>query len=414
MNQKNMKTRILSLIIICSFIFTMLPTNMVKAASYKDWKQFDSKWSSTRMGELCTFGDSGCKLFSIAMLCVKSGAQNEANFTPVTLRNLLENKGLISHDAYNKANDGNISSISINASLGLGLEYVGWRDYNPTPFSQIRSDIASLINQGYYVEVRVKNNGHSVAVDSVTSSDVVIMDPGYWVTSLKSYDGGIASCNYYKRSNTAPVNDTITGSGINAPGSLKVGQTFSITGTITSASSNLTNVSAGVYTTSGTLKTGRSVNPGSRTYNLSGIDPYVYFNDLSAGTYVYKVMATNAKGTTTLKNQTFTVGTVSDNLSIANYNTPSNIKKGSYFSIKGTITSQSSNITSVNCGVFNSSGTRVTGKTVTPNAKSYNLVNIDPYVYFNNLETGTYTYKVIAKNAAGQKTLVSKTFSVYA
>jgi hypothetical protein len=52
------------------------------------------------------------------------------------------------------------------------------------------------------------------------------------------------------------------------------------------------------------------------------------------------------------------------------------------------------------------------GKTVTPNATSYDLAQVDNDILFGNLTAGTYTYKVIAKTASKNVTLISQSFTV--
>ncbi len=401
----------IAMLTICSFLVVMLPTTVTKAASYENWKQYDSAWGSKPLGNNGTMASWGCKITSIAILMVHSGAESESNFNPGILRDRYENAGYISHSSSISA-DGNLLSGATSQSFQPNFYYVGSKDYNPTPFSQICPSIKSLLNQGYYVEVRVKNNGHSVAVKSATDNEVYIMDPGYNRTTLSSYDGGISSCNYYRANKVnTPQNDSIVSSGLNYPSTLKVGQAFSVTGTVTSSASNITSLTAGVYS-GNSMVTGKTVYPNARSYNMSGVDPYIYFNNLSAGTYTYRVTATNASGTTQLLNRTFTVGSTSDVLSASGYNYPTSLRKGQAYSIYGTVTSSSSNIKSLTCGVYTTGGSLVTGKTVYPNAKSYNLKNVDAYVYFNNLGTGTYYYKVTATNSAGSKVVINQRFTV--
>ena len=84
-----------------------------------------------------------------------------------------------------------------------------------------------------------------------------------------------------------------------------------------------------------------------------------------------------------------------------------NIKVGKAVSIRGTVKSGTSNITSLTVGVFTSSGNLVTGKTVRPNAKSYDIHQVDAYVNFNLLSPDTYYYGVIATNGSYQNQIVS-------
>ncbi|MCD8231926.1 MAG: RICIN domain-containing protein [Clostridiales bacterium] len=98
--------------------------------------------------------------------------------------------------------------------------------------------------------------------------------------------------------------------------------------------------------------------------------------------------------------------------SIRNASKPGTMKEGSSFDIIGTITSNSM-ITSVTVAVYDVSGNKQIGKTVSPNSKSYDLSNVDNSIKFGGLTAGVYRYKVTAKNSAGTKTLVNKVFVVY-
>ena len=198
--------------------------------------------------------------------------------------------------------------------------------------------------------------------------------------------------------------DTLSISGGTTIPNIKVGNVVSIRGTVTSASSNLKSVTVGVYDSNNKLVTGKTVTPNAKTYNIRNLDAYVSFGDLSVGTYSYKVIATNATHTNVaVVNQKFTVSdgstATTDTLSISGGTTIPNIKVGNVVSIRGTVTSASSNLKSVTVGVYDSNNKLVTGKTVTPNAKTYNIRNLDAYVSFGDLSVGTYFYKIIATNA---------------
>ena len=198
--------------------------------------------------------------------------------------------------------------------------------------------------------------------------------------------------------------DTLSISGGTTIPNIKVGNAVSIRGTVASASSNLKSVTVGVYDSNGKWMTGKTVSPNAKTYDIANVDEAVTFGTLPAGTYFYKVIATNATHTNfAVVNQKFTVSdgstATTDTLSISGGTTIPNIKVGNVVSIRGTVASASSNLKSVTVGVYDSNNKLVTGKTVTPNAKTYNIRNLDAYVSFGDLSVGTYSYKVIATNA---------------
>ena len=262
---------------------------------------------------------------------------------------------------------------------------------------------------------------------SVTGRTVVPNAKSYDVSKIDPYVkfGGLSAGTYYYKvlvtnathTNYAVVNQKFTVSddsttttdklsmtgGITIP-NIKVGNVVSIRGTVTSASSNLKSVTVGVYDSNNKLVTGKTVAPNAKTYNVCNLDAYVSFGDLKAGTYYYKVIASNAANTNVaVVNQKFTVSdgstTTTDKLSITGGVTIPNIKVGNVVSIRGTVTSASSNLKSVTVGVYDSNNKLVTGKTATPNAKTYNVRNLDAYVSFGDLKAGTYYYRVFATNA---------------
>ena len=262
---------------------------------------------------------------------------------------------------------------------------------------------------------------------SVTGRTVVPNAKSYDVSKIDPYVkfGGLSAGTYYYKvlvtnathTNYAVVNQKFTVSdgsttttdklsitgGITIP-NIKVGNVVSIRGTVTSASSNLKSVTVGVYDSNNKLVTGKTATPNAKTYNVRNLDAYVSFGDLKAGTYYYKVIASNATHTNyAVVNQKFTVSdgstTTTDKLSITGGVTIPNIKVGNVVSIRGTVTSASSNLKSVTVGVYDSNNKLVTGKTATPNAKTYNVRNLDAYVSFGDLKAGTYYYRVFATNA---------------
>ena len=91
-----------------------------------------------------------------------------------------------------------------------------------------------------------------------------------------------------------------------APTTLKIGQSFSLKGKIMS-NYKIISVTVGVYTTSGNGKITAVAYPNTYWYNISNLDAKIKFGSLSAGTYVYKVTASDENGRKTLLSKPFTV-----------------------------------------------------------------------------------------------------------
>ncbi len=243
-------------------------------------------------------------------------------------------------------------------------------------------------------------------------------------TSVKLYEKAFTVGSGTTQQPSAEDKLSITG-GMTVPATLPVGKALNVTGVVTSESSNMTALTAGVYDKAGKFVTGKTINPNAKSYDLKKLDNDVAFSKLPAGEYVYAVIASNAANTNfALVNQTFTVGdgtgtgtttpSTNDKLTITGgTSVPNNLAKGKALSVKGVVTSASSNITSLTVGVYDSAGKFVTGKTIAPNAKTYDTHKLDAYVEFNKLPEGKYVYAVIATNAANSNyAIVNQTFSV--
>ena len=375
-------------------------------------------------------------------------------------------------------------------------------------------------------------------------------------TNIRIWNYNLSEGQRWKLESISTSTAAPTISGQTKPSTMKAGTSFDIRGTITSGQT-LTEVTVGVYDTSGSMKIGKTVQPNAKSYDLRNVDTSIKFGSLSTGGHRYKVTAKTGAGTTTLVNSTFMVlgssrtvadgtyyiesmkntgyglnvsgssnasggnivlgaksssnymkfiltyqdngyykiknvgsgkylgvtgqksasgtnveqsasgtrwqvipdgkgsyylvpecsstaavdltnGTVAGgtNIRIWNYNLtegqrwklestststaaptisgqtkPSTMKAGKSFDIRGTITSGQT-LTEVTVGVYDTSGIMKIGKTVKPNAKSYDLRNVDTSIKFGSLSTGGYRYKVTAKTGAGTTTLVNSTFMV--
>ena len=100
-------------------------------------------------------------------------------------------------------------------------------------------------------------------------------------------------------------------------------------------------------------------------------------------------------------------------LSISSETKPTAIEEGSSFGLKGTVTSKSSNISALTAGVYTPDGAVVTEKTVDPASTVASMSLVDAYIAFGKLSVGSYVYRVTAKNAISEATLVDQPFTVY-
>lgn len=203
--------RVLSAVLALVMLATLLPIPLATAAGtavyngtsystdYTTWRQGDPAWGSTPLGDVHTFGGSGCLISAIAILMCHSGAYDPANLNPGVLRDWLDAKGCISHSA-DRSKDALLSFGLITSTLSPRFYFVNQEFFSTsTPLSDVSLRVGELISSGYYVVARVKNSGHFVAVANVVDGDVRIYDSGYGSKRLLSeYDGTIGGLIYFK------------------------------------------------------------------------------------------------------------------------------------------------------------------------------------------------------------------------
>lgn len=163
---------------------------------YTTWKQTSSSWGEARPwpnASIPKFGDAGCWITSVAILLRHYNIVTDPNvnsFNPLICNNRLMQYGIV-NSAGDFCNLGNIKNAY------PGFEYAGQKSYS---FSNLKS----LYDQGYACIVH-ETRGHYVAVRSVSSSGVVVMDPGYSTTSLTNSD----TIQYYRAKPTDTTKPTI-------------------------------------------------------------------------------------------------------------------------------------------------------------------------------------------------------------
>lgn len=104
-------------------------------------------------------------------------------------------------------------------------------------------------------------------------SDVVLLEKEFNVVSRDEYE-------------TLELTDA------NYPTTFLEGNTFSVKGTVTSEYP-ITAVTCSVRSTNGTLMFTKTVNPAATSYSVSNIDRYMTFSKLPAGSYIYKIVASD-------------------------------------------------------------------------------------------------------------------------
>lgn len=209
---------------------------------------------------------------------------------------------------------------------------------------------------------------------------------------------------------------TATRIGVNYPTNLRVGQTFSIKGSVT-ASVRIARAVVTIYDGDGKNCLQRYTEyPNSKVFNITNADPQMQFNKLSQGQYYYRVSVFDSEGyKVSIVDRLFTVGNpvVKPKLTLTGVVTPDPYPEGSQFTMTGTI-SANFVMKSVVCTIYDSTGNSCLQRyTAKVNGNSYNLRKADPYLLFDKLKAGTYYYRVCAYDQNNVKyRAVNKKFKV--
>lgn len=221
---------ILAIIALIGIMFSPF-SSMKSSASenYRQWRQFDSQWGSIKLGEgNCTMANSGCLVTAIAIMAVYSGSENGDNFNPGTFANSL--------NAINAFSNGAIASWASITKVIPDVKFVERHTFTSSDQNGKAAEMKSYMDKGYYVICNV--GGHHVFVESISGSDVRMIDPAKDDTDL------------FSAYNNSGIVDIRVFSGKNAYQSTAVKPTSPTTATQTPSVSTTTTVTAAPTTES--------------------------------------------------------------------------------------------------------------------------------------------------------------------
>lgn len=91
---------------------------------------------------------------------------------------------------------------------------------------------------------------------------------------------------------------------------------------------------------------------------------------------------------------------------------PTELSPGNAFTLQGDVHSRYT-LTALTAGVYDTAGSAVLQKKIVPNSCFSDLKQIDAAITFGKLSVGTYTYKVVVRDATGRDIpLINRTFTV--
>lgn len=186
---------------------------------------------------------------------------------------------------------------------------------------------------------------------------------------------------------TLAVKNTILPSGkIAAKSAVTISGVVTSNYTISSVTVSVINTKTGKTAFSATAK------PNAKSYSFYNLDAKMTFSKLAAGSYVIRITATDSKGTKTLVNQKFTAVNATFSSSSMVYPTGTRTK-GKPFQVGGTVTGAVT-LKNVELSVYTIDGVKKFSASATPNAKKYNVFNLDSKMTFKSLPAGKYIYRV--------------------
>ena len=214
------------------------------------------------------------------------------------------------------------------------------------------------------------------------------------------------------------------------PEALKKGKSCNLKGTVT-ADEDLTRVTGTILNSTGYAEQTIVVYPDDDSLNIksSNINKKLSFGKLSDGTYTLRIEATAEDGSTDKWERAFTVGNAQSSqtqtgsssstqvspsgvtIDVTKY--PTEIKRGSSFSLRGTISS-SDRISTIRGYILDENMDEVQSTSDSANSKSVNIKskNVNKKLAFGKLAKGTYTLKIVAVDDNNNIGIWEKTFIV--
>ena len=142
---------------------------------------------------------------------------------------------------------------------------------------------------------KLKNGSYTykIVASDDNSSNVVLLNKSFTVTS------------------TGQAASTLKITNAKYPDTLDVGEGFSVTG-IVSSNYNITRIVIGAYKANGTKGFEYIATPNAKSFNINSVDYSLPFSRLAAGSYTYKITASDTESSNVvLLNKSFTVGSSS-------------------------------------------------------------------------------------------------------
>lgn len=225
----------------------------------------------------------------------------------------------------------------------------------------------------------------------------------------------VGKISYNGTSGGAPAASTLGISVTSSPSRIKVGTAWGMRGSVTS-NYTITRVDGVIYNSAGHKVMSSVDYPNSTSMDIrySQVNNALIFNDLKADSYRLVITARDSSGKTSEWSRNFEVYADASTLRVNMTSSPSSIRKGACYGLRGTVTSNYV-ITEVRGQILDANGREVDSTRDYPNSTSFNVRygNVNNYLEFNWLNRGKYFLQITAYDASGKIYIWSKGFTVY-
>lgn len=225
----------------------------------------------------------------------------------------------------------------------------------------------------------------------------------------------VGKISYNGTTGGAPAASTLGISVTSAPSRIKVGTAWGMRGSVTS-NYTITRVDGVIYNSAGHQVMSSVDYPNSTSMEIrySQVNNALIFNDLKADSYRLVITARDSSGKTSEWSRNFEVYADASTLRVNMTSSPSSIRKGACYGLRGTVTSNYV-ITEVRGQILDANGREVDFTRDYPNSTSFNVRygNVNNYLEFNWLNRGKYFLQITAYDASGKIYIWSKGFTVY-
>lgn len=267
-------------------------------------------------------------------------------------------------------------------------------------------------------------NGDETVLNVTASPDAVTFDLAAFAEKLKfevltagkyhysvsaALSGGSSNRIVFEEFTVWVKDDPITVSDLSLKETYFIGDTITISGTVSSAKSEMQTCTAEILDYKENSLELTSALPG-KTVSLEELCSDFKLDALSAGTYTFVIKAQNAGGPQEVLHQKFIIRP--DAVSLCGCNAPTTLEKGETFLLQGVIASDDTPLEFVSVSITDINGKPHLSAGDVPQGNVYDLSDLNDTLLFSGLMLNDYTLRICARNGHGFYTLYEAKLTV--